>query len=139
MKLSDVLTQDNQIVIDGKTYTFSDLHLNAQAAIEEKYGIALLGLMEGVFDEQGDPVTGFQHLLFRCQTDTSTMRFVAWQLLRKYHRDITEEDVGYMITLENQLQVLKTIIICITRALPLESEKKREMLEIVSEIRTTGL
>ena len=120
MKLSQALPQEISLQLsDGKTYQFSDFHLNAQAAVEERYGISLTG-DEGMNNDLGT-------FLAASMPKPSVMRFVAWQLLRKHHRDLGEEDVGFLITLENQTDVLKTITLSIVNSLPIPDAKKKEM------------
>lgn len=120
MRLSQAIPQDTKITLaDGNEYAFSALNLNAQAAVEDKYGITLIG--------ESDGRVGLDVFLSEYLPRTTVLRFLAWQLLRKHHRDLSEEDVGYLISPENQSHVLRAIMLSIANSLPIPDEKKKEV------------
>jgi hypothetical protein len=120
MRLSQAIPAETSIVLaDGQRYIFSGLNLNAQAAVEEKYGITLIGETDGR--------VGLDVFLSEMLPKTSTLRFISWQLLRKHHRDLEEEDVGYLISPDNQGQVLHAVMLAIANSLPISDDKKKEV------------
>ena len=146
--LQDFLPQPTQVKLaDGKSYTFSELHLNAQSAIQKRFGIKLMseqlkkdergGVVKGL---DGKPlnISGVELLFDMCRDDPDTLQFVAWQLMLKHHRNLTEEDVGYLITLANFVTVLTTIIGSVLNSLPIPDEKKKEARESLALIQVSN-
>lgn len=142
MQLQQILIPDITLVLaDGNKYTFSRLHLNAQAAIMGQYGVSL----SGSGDESEDGSLDLGTFLTFSLRKPDVLRFVAWQLLRRYHNDITEEEVGYLITLEKQTEVFKTVTLSIFNSLPIPEDKKKEIADeaeveikrVMSEIEKT--
>ena len=126
MRLSQAIPQGTRLELaDGNTYTFSTLNLNAQAAVEDKYGITLIGESQGR--------VGLDVFLSEYLPKTTTLRFIAWQLLRQHHRDLEEEDVGYLINAENQGLVLWAVMLAIANSLPIPDEKKKEVEAAMDE------
>ena len=126
MRLSQAIPQGATLELaDGNTYTFSTLNLNAQAAVEDKYGITLIGESQGR--------VGLDVFLSEYLPKTTTLRFIAWQLLRQHHRDLEEEDVGYLINAENQGLVLRAVMLAIANSLPIPDEKKKEVEAAMDE------
>lgn len=126
MRLSQAIPQGTTLELaDGNRYTFSSLNLNAQAAVEEKYGITLIGETDGR--------VGLDVFLTEYLPRTSTLRFLAWQLLKQHHRELDEEDVGYLIDAENQGLVLRAVMMAIANSLPIPDEKKKEVESAMDE------
>lgn len=126
MRLSQAIPQDTSMVLaDGNKYTFSGLNLNAQAAIEDKYGITLIG--------ENDGRVGLDVFLTEYLPKTTTLRFLAWQLLKRHHRELEEEDVGYLISPDNQGLVLRAVMMAIANSLPIPDEKKKEVESAMDE------
>lgn len=126
MRLSQAIPQETELVLaDGNKYKFSGLNLNAQAAVEDKYGITLIG--------ESDGRVGLDVFLTEYLPKTTTLRFIAWQLLRKHHRNLEEEDVGYLISPDNQSLVLRAVMLAIANSLPIPDEKKKEVETAMDE------
>lgn len=126
MKLSEAIPQEQTLMLgDGNRYTFSGLHLNAQAAVEDRYGLTLIG--------ESDGRIGLDIFLTEYLPKTTTLRFLAWQLLKKHHRDLDEEDVGYLINADNQAKVLQTVMMAIANSLPIPDDKKKEIGKVMDE------
>ena len=122
MKLAEILPREQGVVLnDDQTYTFSTMHLNAQAAIEEKFGMEFLS---------GDSMS--LELFFGSLAKSASLRFVAHQLLLKNHPDITETQVGYLISPVNQALVLRAVVLSIANSLPIPEEKKKEVADAIT-------
>jgi hypothetical protein len=125
MRLANALPQPMTITLaDGNPYQFSDFHLNAQAMLEERYNISLLNT-----DKDGR--SGFELFTAEYMTKTATWRFLAYLLMKKHHRNITEEEVGYLITPTNLEMVCKVVMHQFLSSFPLpEDQKKIIMAEL---------
>ena len=90
MKLQEALPQEAVLTLaDGKNYTFSEFHLNAQSAIEERYNMSFVAL-----NGEDSQRVGYEFFLNDLLLKkVGVWKFLAFQLLRYRHRDITEEDI----------------------------------------------
>lgn len=128
MKLVEALPQEQTLMLgDGKTYTFSEFHLNAQAAVEDKYGFSLLGT-------DSDGSVGFSTFLSKYLTQTRTWRFLAHQLLKKHHKELTEDEVGYLITPDNQIKVFQILMRQFVNSFPVPDEQKKIALDELNNL-----
>ena len=135
LTLAQALPQDQVLVLaDGKKYTFSEFHLNAQAAMQERYGVEFIPTMQDLTSADVGPssaigINDLGTFLAKNATKPAVMRFITWQLLRKYQRDLTEEDVGYLITMTNMADILQVITMSIVSSMPIPDEKKKELTD----------
>lgn len=105
---------------DGKEYQLSELHLNAQSAVKERFGICLFEV-----DAKGH-TPGAARLIDGIRSDPDMLRFMVWQLLLQSNRNLTEQDVGYLVTLSNQLQAVNAVIHAIALSMPIPDSGKKD-------------
>ena len=144
--LQDMLPQDNVVVLaDGKSYVMSEMHVNAQAAIQRFYSdrlnaerplnsppvrpFSLLGVGP-------DGRSGLEIIITDLKDDSEVFRFVTWQLLRRDQRNLTEEDLGYLLTAELLPKVAEHVLMSILKAMPIPDSKKKEIMAVVAETLT---
>ena len=132
-KLVYFLPQDTSIRIADKEYQLSEMHLNAQAAIEQEYGLDLMGL-SGVTGDLGK-------LIELVQTNIKALRFVLYQLMLRSMTDcgrkppsFFEDELGYHLNPSMYPEILVKILMCITNSLPAADEKKKLLADQVKAI-----
>ena len=134
LTLAQALPQDPVVKLaDGNKYTFSEFHLNAQAAVQDKYDVSFTASQEPSAATGGSNPGDLGAFLAKNSMKPDVLRFIAWQLLRKYQRDLTEEDVGYLITMENMTDVLQAVSMSIVNSMPLPADKKKELMVSLEE------
>jgi len=87
--MSELLKEEKHTIkLGDKDYELSEINLNTLTAIEEEFGCGI-----GVLQEQ-----------FK-QKQATTLRSLAWVMLKDKYPELTKEDIGNKVNLKN-LQVV---------------------------------
>ena len=138
MKLSEALPQDVVLQLaDGKNYKFSEFHWNAQAAVEKRYGISFVGDNVGSAEAPQPVRSGFDIFVNDyLAKETEAWRFLVFQLLRKHHSFLKEEDIGFLVTPKNQEEVCKVAFEKFIESFPLPEEIKNALSGLLDAVMT---
>lgn len=105
--LSEIRNNGIKIELDGKEYRII-FDLNAMAEVEDKYGSV------------GKAVTAMQHGSFKA------IRCVLWAMLIHDNPELTEKEVGSMVTVGNLDEIVDHITAAVNKDLPDEEEKSED-------------
>ena len=133
----DVRTKESIINIDGNEYVVK-FTMNSFIELEDAFG-SIEGALEAirgkvVLDDEGnevkikvkDPVTGEETEEPKRNMSLKALRKFLWVGLMSKHPEMTEKDVGNIISLTNMTEIINAITSTLTASLPQVEEVTSE-------------